>query len=126
MRRDGGVGFSDGSRAAARPPLTGMARRARHHCTVHCGPAAKAEMINDPISEDEVFERLRADLATRGLALRRGTLDGMAADSRGRFFSTREGADEIVERDVDIERAARQRGLLEPNEAMVPAHGEGL
>jgi hypothetical protein len=80
-------------------------------------------MIVDPITEDEVFERLRAALAGRGMTLHRGTMDGMSADKRGRFFITRNGSDEIAEQDVDIDRRARACGVLQPNEALVPAHG---
>ena len=83
-------------------------------------------MIVDPINEDQVFDRLRNALAKTGIALRRGTLDGMAHDERGRFYTTREGSEEIAERHVDIERAARKLGVLLANEAMVPAHGAGV
>lgn len=82
-------------------------------------------MIVDPITEDTLYERLRQALALQGLVLRRGTLDGMAHDRRGRFFITREGSEAVAEYDVDIERRARATGVLEPNEAVVPAHGTG-
>ena len=83
-------------------------------------------MIVDPVTEDEVFERLRAGLSSEGLVLHRGHLDGMAADVIGRFYLTKAGSPDIVENDVDIERRARAMDLLKPNEALVPAHGEGI
>lgn len=82
-------------------------------------------MIVDPITEDELCERLHAPLATQGLALHRGTLDGMAHTTRGRFFITRLGSEEVAENDVNIEDRARRMGVLKDNEALVPAHGAG-
>ena len=82
-------------------------------------------MIVDPVTEDEVFERLRPALSAQGLTLHRGTLDGMAGDTPGRFYITRGDSDEIVETDVELDRRAREAGVLKPNEALVPAHGEG-
>jgi hypothetical protein len=83
-------------------------------------------MIVDPVTEDEVFERLRASLEKDGIALRRGTLDGMSDDSRGRFYTTPSGSEEISERNVDLDRLARRQGVLKPNEALVPSKGEGV
>ena len=83
-------------------------------------------MIVDPVTEDEVFERLRHELVAQGLTLHRGTLDGMADDKRGRFYITRSDSGEIVETDVELDRRARAAGVLKPNEALVPAHGEGM
>jgi hypothetical protein len=81
-------------------------------------------MIVDPVTEDEVFERLRAHLGRQGIALHRGSLDGMAKDDRGRFFTTVGASDGVSDRHVNIERLARQEGLLHPNEAIVPSKGE--
>jgi hypothetical protein len=83
----------------------------------------KEIMIVDPVSEDEVFERLRTRLASRGLALHRGSLDGMRHDEIGRFYTTDVDSESIVDRHVDIERWARQEGALRPNEAVVPSKG---
>ena len=81
-------------------------------------------MIVDPVTEDEVFERLRADLARQGVCLHRGPLDGMAHNETGRFYTTREGSDVIAERNVELDRWARRHGVLKPNEALVPSKGE--
>ena len=83
-------------------------------------------MIVDPVTEDEVFERLRPELESQGLTLHRGTLDGMADDKLGRFYITRSDSGEVVEADVELDRRARQAGVLKANEALVPAHGEGI
>lgn len=80
-------------------------------------------MIVDPITEDEVFERLRPVLSAQGMDLHRGPLDGMTTGEVGRFFTTRSGTEEVAESDLDLERRARQVGVLRPNEAMVPSHG---
>jgi hypothetical protein len=81
-------------------------------------------MIVDPVSEDAVFERLRAELSKEGIALHRGSLDGMAKDELGRFYTTAAGSETISDRHVDIERLARQKQVLRPNEAIVPSKGE--
>jgi hypothetical protein len=83
-------------------------------------------MIVDPVTEDQVFERLRVRLEKDGVELRRGTLDGMKDDSRGRFYTTPIGSDEISDRKVDLDRLARAKGVLQPNEALVPSKGEGF
>jgi hypothetical protein len=90
--------------------------------TVNLGKVGEP-MIVDPVSEDEVFERLRTRLASRDLALHRGSLDGMKHDELGRFYTTRADSESIVDRHVDIERWARQEGALKPNEALVPSKG---
>jgi hypothetical protein len=83
-------------------------------------------MIVDPVSEDEVFERLRTELSKEGIELRRGSLDGMAKDERGRFYTTVGGSEAVSDRHVDIERLARRKQVLRPNEAIVPSKGEVL
>jgi hypothetical protein len=80
-------------------------------------------MIVDPITEDEVFERLRPVLTAQGVTLHRGPLDGMTRGEVGRFYTTRADAGQVVDSDLELEREARQVGVLRPNEAMVPSHG---
>jgi hypothetical protein len=91
---------------------------------LHRTPEGSLPMIVDPVPEDEVFDRLRASLEKDGIALRRGTLDGMSDDPRGRFYTTPTGSEEVSEPRVDLDRMARQKGVLKPNEALVPSKGE--
>lgn len=83
-------------------------------------------MIVDPITEDEVFARLRATLLQQGLVLQRGTLDGKSGDERGRFYTTRGDSAEVVDRRIDLDRWARQHAVLKPNEALVPSPDPGV
>jgi hypothetical protein len=74
-------------------------------------------VIISPVPEPEVFERLRADLSEQGITLHRGSRSSGAFDDKGRYYATT--ADGTVEeRNIDLERLARDRGVLEPYETV--------
>jgi hypothetical protein len=81
-------------------------------------------MIVDPVTEDEVFERVDTALQSQGLTLHKGVRDGTGYGDRGRFFTTVGESGAVRDRDIDLDKWARRLDVLKVNEAMVPSVGD--